>query len=78
MSYQPPAVPPPGYDTSGTAKPHYGATGAQEPLLAQQYASGSQAPANEWSAEGNDDDIPEDFKASVHELALWAAELISL
>ncbi|ORY55725.1 inhibitor of apoptosis-promoting Bax1-domain-containing protein [Leucosporidium creatinivorum] len=64
-------VDPPTYTAPG-AKKAYGATSnpqqheAEQPLLGgQQWASGSQAPRNDWDAEGSEDDIPDDFKIGV-------------
>lgn len=63
-------VDPPTY-SSPSAKKQYGATSGSspsEPLLGssqQQYASGSQAPRNDWDAEGSEDGIPDDFKIGV-------------
>lgn len=60
-------VDPPTYTAPGPKKA-YGATSnsqseAEQPLLgAQQWASGSHQPRNDWDAEGSEDDIPDDFK----------------
>lgn len=75
-------VDPPTYTQPG-AKKAYGATTthdteAQEPLLAgqrQQWASGSQAPSNEWDAEGEHGDIPDDFKVGSLECCTRAGTL---
>ncbi|KAK4706041.1 protein lifeguard, partial [Phenoliferia sp. Uapishka_3] len=61
MAYQPPAQPPPNYNTAAPSKSY---ASDQQPLLShaqQPYASGSAAPSNDY-ADGGDDDIPEDFK----------------
>lgn len=74
-------VDPPTY-TAPTPNKAYGATSTsqaqqQQPLLSGQWASGSQAPRNDWDAEGGSEDgIPEDFKVRCvfrgYSLARWA------
>lgn len=58
-------VEPPSY-SQPAAKKAYGATQTapdQEPLLSgNAEASGSHAPRNDWAAEGEADDVPDDFK----------------
>jgi FtsH-binding integral membrane protein len=57
-----PSYSPPTYSSPPATKSNYGSA-QSEPLLGnqQEYASGSNAPSNEWGTQGVDDD-PEDFK----------------